>query len=45
LRTLRALLAAVLGTAVRVWWVARQDDRPSVDAILVLGASQYDGRP
>lgn len=43
--TLCALLAAVLGTAVRVWWVARQDDRPSVDAILVLGASQYDGRP
>ncbi|NUU21988.1 MAG: YdcF family protein, partial [Streptomycetaceae bacterium] len=43
--TLCALLAVVLGTATRVWWVARQDARPTVDAILVLGASQYDGRP
>lgn len=42
---LLALLAVVLGTAGRVWWVARQDDRPRSDAIVVLGASQYDGRP
>lgn len=33
------------GTAARVWWVARQDDRPTSDAIVVLGASQFDGRP
>lgn len=32
-------------TAARVWWVARQDDRPRSDAIVVLGASQFDGRP
>jgi len=35
----------VLGTATRVWWVARQDDRGHADAIVVLGASQFDGRP
>lgn len=29
----------------RVWWVARADDRPASDAIVVLGAAQYDGRP
>lgn len=39
------LVAVVLGTASRVWWVARQDDRPRSDAIVVLGASQFDGRP
>lgn len=38
-------LAIVLGTAGRVWWVARQDARPRSDAIVVLGASQFDGRP
>lgn len=43
--TLCAVLAVIVGTAARVWWVARQDARPTVDAILVLGASQYDGRP
>ena len=40
-----AVLLVVGGTAVSVWWVARQDDRPSSDAIVVLGASQFDGRP
>lgn len=42
-----ALVAAVLFavTAVRVWQVGRQDHRPRSDAILVLGAAQYDGRP
>lgn len=42
------VLAAALvvsGTAVRVWQVARQDHRPHSDAVVVLGASQYDGRP
>lgn len=29
----------------RVWYEARQDDRPPSDAIIVLGAAQYDGRP
>ena len=52
-KTVRRILAALVltvvaivgGTAARVWWVARQDDRPRSDAIVVLGASQFDGRP
>lgn len=43
-----ALLSAVLvvgATVVRVWQVAREDHRPHSDAIIVLGASQYNGRP
>jgi uncharacterized SAM-binding protein YcdF (DUF218 family) len=43
--TLVAVLLVVAGTAVSVWWTARQDDRPRSDAIVVLGASQFDGRP
>ncbi|QXU52203.1 YdcF family protein [Rhodococcus sp. LW-XY12] len=42
------LLAAVLvvgGTALRVWQVARIDDRTPADAIVVLGAAQYSGTP
>jgi uncharacterized SAM-binding protein YcdF (DUF218 family) len=42
------ILAAVLivaATAARIWWVARADDQPRSDAIVVLGASQFDGRP
>jgi uncharacterized SAM-binding protein YcdF (DUF218 family) len=42
---LLALVAVVLGTAIRVWYVARQDEHPRSDAIVVLGASQFDGRP
>ena len=45
---LGALLVAGLvigGTAVRVWQVARLDDRSPVDVAIVLGAAQYDGRP
>ena len=53
LRWFRRLLAGVValvllvvgGTAAGVWWTARQDDRPRSDAIVVLGASQFDGRP
>jgi uncharacterized SAM-binding protein YcdF (DUF218 family) len=53
LRPVRRLLLGVLllvllvlgGTAGSVWWTARGDDRPVSDAILVLGASQFDGRP
>ena len=52
-KTVRRVLAVLVllpvlvlaGTAARVWWVARQDDRPRSDAIVVLGASQFDGRP
>ena len=32
-------------TAVRVWQVARLDSRAPADVIVVLGASQFDGRP
>lgn len=45
---LGALLLGVLlfgGTAFRVWQVARLDERSTADAIVVLGAAQYDGRP
>lgn len=43
---LALLVVAVFGgTAVRIWQVAREDHRGHVDAILVLGASQFDGRP
>ncbi|MBL1074574.1 YdcF family protein [Nocardia sp. 2] len=35
----------VAGTAVRVWQVARIDDWSQADAIVVLGAAQYDGVP
>ena len=48
----RALLAVVVsvvlvvaGTAASIWWVARGDDRPRADAIVVLGAAQFNGRP
>lgn len=45
---LGALLVAFLvigGTAFRVWHVARADDRRPADAVIVLGAAQYDGEP
>jgi uncharacterized SAM-binding protein YcdF (DUF218 family) len=40
-----AVLVVLVGTAGSIWWVARQDDHPRSDAIIVLGASQFDGRP
>ena len=40
-----AVLLVVVGTAGSIWWFARQDDRPVSDAIVVMGASQFDGRP
>jgi uncharacterized SAM-binding protein YcdF (DUF218 family) len=40
-----AALLVLVGTAVSIWWFARQDDRPVSDAIVVMGASQFDGRP
>lgn len=52
-RWLRRVIAGVVlvglllvgGTAVRVWQVARIDDHTPSDAIVVLGAAQYDGVP
>ena len=48
-RTLAALVVLVVltlaVTAGRIWWVARHDDRHTSDAIVVLGAAQFDGRP
>jgi uncharacterized SAM-binding protein YcdF (DUF218 family) len=38
-------LTVVGGTAFRVWQVARVDNRQPVDAVVVLGAAQYDGDP
>lgn len=38
-------LLVVGSTAFRVWQVARIDDRRPVDAVVVLGAAQYDGQP
>jgi uncharacterized SAM-binding protein YcdF (DUF218 family) len=40
------LVLAVFGlTAFSIWRVAREDHRAPVDAIVVLGAAQFDGRP
>jgi uncharacterized SAM-binding protein YcdF (DUF218 family) len=30
---------------IHIWWVAREDEHPRSDAIIVLGASQYNGTP
>jgi len=38
-------VVVVGGTAARVWQVARVDDRAPADALVVLGAAQYDGTP
>lgn len=40
-----AVLAVLLWVAGSIWWTARQDTRPTSDAIVVLGAAQFDGRP
>lgn len=32
-------------TYVQVWQASKEDSRPQADAIVVLGAAQYDGRP
>lgn len=48
-RTLYLLIIVIVGTPLAagaaVWYVAREDDRTHSDAILVLGAAQYNGRP
>jgi uncharacterized SAM-binding protein YcdF (DUF218 family) len=40
-----ALVLIVVSTALAIWWTARQDSRPSSDAIVVLGSAQYNGVP
>lgn len=35
----------VLWTAAGIWRTSQSDQRPSSDAIVVLGAAQYDGKP
>ena len=45
---LALVLAAVLlvaATAGAIWWTARHDERPTSDAIVVLGSAQYNGVP
>jgi uncharacterized SAM-binding protein YcdF (DUF218 family) len=48
-RLVGAVFAAVLllvgSTGLAIWWTARQDARPSSDAIVVLGSAQYNGVP
>ncbi|WP_035950037.1 YdcF family protein [Parafrankia sp. EUN1f] len=39
------LLVGSAATFGQVWWVGRGDDRRASDTLIVLGASQYDGRP
>ena len=39
------VLLVLVVTAGAIWWTARQDDRRTSDAIVVLGAAQFDGRP
>jgi uncharacterized SAM-binding protein YcdF (DUF218 family) len=44
--TVLIVAVVVVGTTgIRVWYAARQDHRPASDTIVVLGASQFDGRP
>lgn len=45
LGTVVVAVVVVGATAFRVWQVARVDDRRPVDAVVVLGAAQYDGEP
>lgn len=39
------VLAYVVVTFVQVWWFSRRDGARAADAVVVLGAAQYDGRP
>ena len=39
------VLAYVAGTFLEVWWSSTRNDAPVSQAIVVLGAAQYDGRP
>jgi uncharacterized SAM-binding protein YcdF (DUF218 family) len=43
---LALLVVGYVGSvAIHIWWVAREDQHPHSDAIVVLGASQYNGVP
>jgi len=51
-RLVRLLLASSIGLFVvfgwatyRIWATGNRDEHPNADAIVVLGAAQYDGRP
>lgn len=48
-RTIALLVLVGIGyyatTLAQVWWVGRSDDRDPVDAVVVMGAAQYDGTP
>ena len=48
-RLVAALVVAafllIVSTAAAIWWTARQDARPTSDAIVVLGSAQYNGVP
>jgi uncharacterized SAM-binding protein YcdF (DUF218 family) len=39
------VLVAIGATTLRIWSQGRQDEQRPADAIVVLGAAQYDGRP
>ena len=39
------VVVVVVGTAAMVWHTGRTDDRRHSDAIVVMGAAQYDGKP
>lgn len=45
LTLLLGIVAYIAFTAAHIWWVAGHDDRPHSDAIVVLGAAEYNGRP
>lgn len=40
-----APLSYLVWTAGSIWRTSQRDDRPASDAIVVLGAAQYDGKP
>jgi uncharacterized SAM-binding protein YcdF (DUF218 family) len=40
-----AAFLLIVSTAGAIWWTARQDARPTSDAIVVLGSAQYNGVP
>ena len=42
---LALVLLWVISVPVRVWWDARSENHRPSDAIIVLGAAQYNGRP
>ena len=45
LATLVVCVLAFGWATFRIWQTGNRDDRPNADAIVVLGAAQYDGRP